>query len=269
MNKMLLSVVKKTLVSILLLGIFLGACRLKATPDISDPSLVGWWKLDGNAKDELALNDGAIKGDVQFKKGIEGQAAYFNGKSYIEIPNDLRYSPAATGQLTVSFWMNPSRFDFKGEAEGYVHFLAKQEWSDKPNYEWAFRLYNDTAVDDGLRAKRVSFYLFNLQGGQGVGSYFQDDIKANEWIYITGVVNGTHTLIYKDGIIRDADAYSPGLGGYKEIIPGQGTCPVRIGTADMASFFEGGIDELKIWNRALSPKEILQNYNSELENKIQ
>ena len=42
------------------------------------------------------------------------------------------------------------------------------------------------------------------------------------------------------------------------IVPQNGTSPIRVGTRDFASFFKGAIDNIYIYNRALSATEIQQ-----------
>lgn len=222
----------------------------------SDPSMTGMWKLDGNAND-INGNNGSVKNGVQFSAGKVDLAAFFNGNNYIEIPDKENLSPSVSGQkITVAFWMNPATFKFSGENAGYVHLLGKGEPS---NHEWTFRMYNDTAYDGGSRAKRVSFYAYNLSGGLGAGSYFQDDLKTNEWIFVAGVIDGANTLIYKNGALRDKDP----LSGYN-IKMGNGKAPVRIGTRDFASYFQGGIDNVRVYNRVLSASEINQLYQDDL-----
>jgi hypothetical protein len=43
--------------------------------------------------------------------------------------------------------------------------------------------------------------------------------------------------------------------------PGNGTAPVRIGTKDFASHFKGAVDDLRVYDRALSAAEVVQLYN--------
>lgn len=222
----------------------------------NDNSPVGTWALDGKATDLLG-NNGQENGNVKYVPGKVGQAADFDGSDYIEIPDADNLSPSNSGEkMTVAFWMNPVTFDFTGENQGYVNFLGK---GTSGNQEWTFRMYNATAQDGGSRAKRVSFYGFNLAGGLGAGSYFQDDLNPNEWIFVTGVIDGSNTNIYKNGVLRDSDS----LSGYS-INMGNGGAPVRIGTRDLASYFQGSIDNVRVYNRALSAEEITQLYQDDL-----
>jgi hypothetical protein len=179
------------------------------------------------------------------------QTLLFNGTStYIEVPDSVDFSASTTGALTVAAWMRPDALQFPNEeGEGYVHWLGKGESGQQ---EWTFRMYGqDNTVG---RANRISFYVFNLQGGLGVGSYVQEPVVAGTWIFIVGVLDGTNVLIYKDGVLKKSDSYAG------KITPQHGDAPLRVGTRDFASFFLGSIREVRVWNRALSDSEVLALY---------
>ncbi len=171
---------------------------------------------------------------------------------YIEIPDSDDFSVSTTGSLTVSAWMRPDTLTFpKTEGSGYVHWMGKGE---KGEQEWVFRMYSQGNTEN--RGNRISFYVFNLAGGLGVGSYFQDPITAGQWIHVVGVTDTQMTSIYKDGVLRKTDRY------HGTITPEHGTAPLRIGTRDLNSFFQGSIRQVRVWNRALTGAEISDLYGS-------
>src|SRR6266702_6673572 len=110
-------------------------------------------------------------------------ALIFDGiDDYIELPDSPDFSVATTGQLTVSAWIRPDVLTFPiAQSTGYVHWLGKGEPGQR---EWVFRMYNAQTTDDPPRPNRVSFYVFNLVGGEGIGSYFQEPVRAGEWIHV-------------------------------------------------------------------------------------
>jgi hypothetical protein len=61
-------------------------------------------------------------------------------------------------------------------------------------------MYNESSP----RPNRISFYVFNPQGGKGVGSYFQEPVQAGEWIHVTGIADGQkqEASIYKNGVFK-------------------------------------------------------------------
>jgi Concanavalin A-like lectin/glucanases superfamily len=174
----------------------------------------------------------------------------FNGtpSDYIEIADSADFSVATTNSLTGSAWMRPDVLTFpNSESTGYVHWMGKGETGQQ---EWTFRMYNETTTDVPPRPNRISFYVFNLDGGKGVGGYFQDPVQVGEWIHVLGIADGQNTFIYKNGVLRDSQTYA-GI-----ITPQHGPAPVRIATRDFNSFFLGAIRGVRFWNRALTASEV-------------
>lgn len=174
----------------------------------------------------------------------------FNGAAtdYIQIADSADFSVATASSLTVSAWMRPDILTFpNSEGTGYVHWLGKGEVGQQ---EWTFRMYNETTTDVPPRPNRISFYVFNLDGGKGVGSYFQEPVQVGEWIHVVGIADGENTFIYKNAVFKQSQTYS-GI-----ITPQHGTAPVRIATRDFNSFFLGAIREVTFWNRALTASEV-------------
>jgi hypothetical protein len=163
--------------------------------------------------------------------------------------------------------MKPDTMDFpNSDGTGYVHWLGKGEGSGKNGQqEWAFRMYNLNNRESPPRPNRISFYLFNLTGGEGVGSYFQDPVDTGEWIHVVGAADTQRTYIYKNGVLRKCDEYrgggSAGCEGHPLIItPKHGTAPLRMGHVNGKSYFLGGLAEVRIWNRALNRREVAALY---------
>lgn len=124
--------------------------------------------------------------------------------------------------------------------------------------EWTFRIYS--ADNNVGRANRISFYVFNLVGGIGIGSHYQDPanpVQPDVWLHVVGAADNERTYIYINGQLIENNVYSP------SITPTHGTAPLRIGTRDFNSYFKGQIREVRVWNRALSPPEVRALYDSD------
>jgi len=124
-------------------------------------------------------------------------------------------------------------------------------------YEWTFRRYSADNIED--KQSRTRFSLFNLRGDRGAGSYVQKPVRPGEWYHYVAVVDmSTDTITwYRNGEVEDQD---PFMNSIYHINPQRGTAPVRIGTRDFASYFKGAIDNIHIYNRALSASEVRQLY---------
>ena len=179
-------------------------------------------------------------------------APIFNGSTgYVEIPDADVFSESTTGALSVEAWLRPDSLTMpNAESSGYVHWMGK---GTNGQHEWVARMYQQGNSED--RANRISFYSFNLTGGLGAGSYFQDTVVVNQWIHYVGTFDDTRTYIFKNGVMRDSDLLSD-----YTIVPMNGSAPVRIGTRDLNSFFQGSIARVAIYNVRLTEQQIAAHY---------
>jgi hypothetical protein len=204
---------------------------------------------------------GAIVGD-------SNSSITLDGKSYVEISDHPAFSQPTSGAgLTVEVWMRPDKLDFADAAPvKYLHWLGKGE---PGRYEWGFRFYTR---GDGERPNRISAYIWNPSGQLGAGAYFQDRLVAGKWIHVVACYEpGNATAgprregvrIYKDGVFRQGPPSRGTLYSNPpdwQIMPQRGTAPVRLGTREGKGFFVGGLDEVAIYPRVLSPEEIRWHY---------
>jgi hypothetical protein len=189
-------------------------------------------------------------------------AATFSGEQYLEVADAKELRPATTGILTVEAWIRPDTLSFQHEeSTGYVHWLGK---AGTGQHEYVARMYSAGNAEG--RHNRISGYHFNLSGGLGAGSYFQDPVAPGEWIHFVLVINRTaiseeyphgYTKIYKNGELRDQDDLS--IEG-ETIASEPGHAPLRIGTSDFESFFEGAVGKVAVYNHELVSMQILQHY---------
>jgi len=226
---------------------------------------VGYWLLNKGETSDASpsgLNgtySGSCRGQATLPNG--DTANVFNGlDNYFEIPDNDTLEVTTTGALTIEAWMRIGAYDFPATENNYVHWMGK---GTSGQHLWVARMYNQ---NDTSRPQRISGYCFNLNGGLGAGSYFQDVIGLTTWIHYTLVINTKatstsyptgYTKIYRDGVLRDTDS----LQGYN-IIPGNGNAPTRIGTRDFNSFFKGAIGKVAIYNYELTAAQLLAHRNS-------
>ena len=230
-----------------------------AHSQIPTNGLVANYEFTGNALDAGPNGlHGTVNGAVltSDRFGNPNRAYAFNGTSaYIEVADHNVFTVPTTGALSISVWMRPDVLIFPvDESTGYVHWMGK---GVSGQHEWVFRMYSHDNTE--LRENRTSFYMFNLTGGQGAGSYVQEPVTTGTWIHYVAVVNMSADTItwYKNAVQKDQDAFQ--VSSYN-IVPQNGTAPVRIGTRNLTSFFKGAIDDIRFYNRILTPAEIQQLY---------
>jgi hypothetical protein len=189
--------------------------------------------------------------------------ADFNGLGqYLQTSSAPDLSVPTTGVFTFEAWIRPDTLTFPlSEGTGYVHWMGK---GSAQQQEYVARMYNLTNTENPPRPNRISGYAFNLVGDLGSGSYFQDTVTVGQWIYVAIVINTINTStayptgyvsIFKNGLARKTTA----LNQYN-VVPGIGGAPLRVGTRDFASFFEGAIGKVAIYNYELSPSQTASHY---------
>ncbi|WP_261381502.1 LamG-like jellyroll fold domain-containing protein [Paenibacillus cremeus] len=227
---------------------------------------VGYWPISpGVTTDQTGHHmDGTFTGSPVGTTLPNGDAATaFNGvDQYFTVADNDYLEVTRTGILTVEAWMRPDTLQFqKSESSGYVHWMGK---GTAGQHSWVARMYSYKNTEN--RPNRISGYSFNLSGGLGAGSYFQDAVTAGQWIHYTLVINTVnkssayttgYTKLYKNGVLRDQDRLSD-----YNIIPGNGTAPMRVGTRDFSSFFQGAVGKVAVYDYELTPDQLMAHYNN-------
>lgn len=203
---------------------------------VVEESTVGYWKFEENMLDSSMYgNDGSCTSCPSSVEGRFGSAYDFNGfGNYIEIPDDN--SLDQTNAITVEIWANADTF-------GNWRAIVDKSGSEFSDSEWWLGYEDDNTLE----------FKFNGDDGSIVTGITQ--INTPGWHQLVGVYNGTHIYIYVDGALD----CQPELYVDIETKPGS---TVNIGyTKSWGGFyFNGKLDEFRIWNRALSSEEIEASY---------
>ncbi len=202
-------------------------------------NLVSYWKLDEVedtvAVDLIGTNNGSIANTPLRIDGIMGNALFFDGKDdYVEIPNSTSLDIGTEG-VTVSVWVNLKYLPIEMPTGIGPIYDAPQD---------SYVIYQDKWN------RELRFKVTTANGAERPGIP-NDQLVKGEWLHIAGVYDGTKALIYLNGVQKDSH---PGLTGL--VKAGQ---VARIGQ-DGNHYFNGGIDNLQIFNRGLTPEEIIALY---------
>lgn len=201
--------------------------------------LVGWWKMDHTGNTSVATDSSTtgahatLYGNTKWKNGYFGKALELAGG------NDLGAAPDKAAvrvqQLTVSAWIRSSN-TLAGMASLYPLILSKQNWAG--NSGFFFGTFTPDSSTLGLR----------LMTGSDVFSRVEMQTPLADsgvWHHVCGIYDGAYLRIYHDG---DEQPGSLRVG------------PVRINHQGvpliMGQGFEGLLDDLRLYNRPLSPIEI-------------
>ena len=158
--------------------------------------------------------------------------------------DDGRFDWSATDGFSIEYWMRSS-----SDCAGNEVIVGRQGPTHPKPHWWT------GCLDSGDQA---AFNLYDNNGGNGgntTWAYSGTDITDGLWHHIVAVKDATHIRIYVDGAEKDAVA--------KNYTSGFGTVtPLNIGYLNLDAHYryEGDLDEVAIYNRALTPAEIQQHY---------
>ena len=194
--------------------------------------------IDGKETIDHSLygNNGEMINGPKHVKGKFGKALEFNGAdSYIEIPH--HESLNVDKNVTVMAWINPERIAGPDDSQWHG-ILAKG--NNPRSYSWW--------IEKNSKCMHLSVGPPNGGGSVCRGG----EIQINEWQHVVAQVdNGTHRYWINGQKVGEV--------GNKPDPPGaEDTSPVVIGTAGGGNkrYFLGMMDEVRIWNRALSEEEV-------------
>ncbi|MDG4574466.1 MAG: M10 family metallopeptidase C-terminal domain-containing protein [Defluviicoccus sp.] len=206
----------------------------------ADP--IAWWTGDGNTNDIIGGRSGTLLGAATFGGGKIGQAFDINPGGYVSVADDPVWTRGSKA-FTIAAWVN---FD---NVLPRSAFVSHDEGAGTLN-KWVF-WYDEQAPYYGHQTDVAGPALRLHINGPSVGSI---DPIAYSWQPQTDTW-------YHVAVTRKVDTYSLFIDGdnvksasYSALIPDPAS-PLKIGAAE-AFGFDGSIDEVRIYDRALSASEI-------------
>jgi uncharacterized repeat protein (TIGR01451 family) len=212
--------------------------------------LISWWRAEFTAKDSFAANSGTLINGAAFGTGMVRQAFSFDG-----IDDSVNFTPTTTpslgAQATIEFWMKPDPSNPMNTCcQGLVDLGG------------GFKI----EISPGIGA----ITGVNVVGNTGAGAVHTSDltnggfpVAPGQWHHVVGTYDGTALKLYVDGILRSQTPLSGTLvpvpaGNFMTFGSEDGAlhCPGCVGQR----YFFGLIDEVKIFNRALSASEVAANF---------
>ena len=207
--------------------------------------LIAQWTFDESTGSVAADssgngNEGTLQGNPTWQPsaGKSGGALLFDGDGdYVKVGNESKFD--FTGQVTVAVWIKVNQFD--------------KEWQaivTKGDSAWRLQRHQGTGA--------LEFACTGLQipdGSPYGGLYGNKAVNDGKWHYATGVYDGEKMFLYIDGIV---DASQPASGAIAT-----NDQPVFIGeNSEMKErFWNGLIDDVRVYNYALSEGQIKAFYN--------
>jgi len=224
--------------------------------------LVAYYPFNGNANDESGNgNHGAVYNAVlsSDRLGNTNSAYSFDGlSSYIEVVDGAQFD--FPNDMSISVWVKAGLY----QSDEYAVILSKGVGTS--NAKGSFTIHQCES--------RTNFYFFsyvpspNTYSAAGWDCYNFFYANENQWKHFTVVKQDNSVSYYLNGVLSSVQNNI----GSSNIIS-SGSLPFLIGATNKAftipasnlvRFFHGSLDDLSIYNRALTSEEVEQLYNYNL-----
>ena len=204
---------------------------------------VGVWKFEESAspfKDSSSLGNtcSAGGGNTTQISGMVGFARNFNGSTnFLDCGNSANLD--ITNAITLEAWVKPT-------VDTSNHRIVSKQYSD---------------VTTGGSCYQLGITSAN-KWRWSVGGVFDVSVdstvpQSGKWHHVAGTYDRTNTRVYVDGVeVYTSKAYTAQIRSASQVL--SIGCSVYDGSTNYC--FKGGIDEVKIYNQALSAAQIQQHY---------
>jgi Concanavalin A-like lectin/glucanases superfamily len=236
--------------------------------DVADSSLlkglVAHWSLDDDTGSLTARDTSGQRHDGVMVGGT-WTAGHFRGAAHLELGDQITVFsfPAARPAYSVALWVRPT-------AEDFVAPFATLLSTETP-------LLAATATDPArlgggwqmnlTTVAGVGRYQFGYWLGPSVGDYYVHNCACaipDQWTHIAGVVDGVAGTLsfYLNGILKGPGVYAAGTVTDRRIKPGSNILYMGRWAQDAGRLFSGDLDDIVIYDRALTDAEVAALYNS-------
>jgi len=198
--------------------------------------LVAWWPGDGNANDYASTNHGNARNGAAFAAGKVGTGFSFDGTNdYVDFGNPAALQFSANRPFSIDGWIKP---------EGSGHIVSK--FNHFVEGEWLVELNAE-----GRIAFQREIFPYRLVSSR--------TLPFGQFSHFAATYDGTWMRIFVDGQF-DVQTDQIGLSRSADNTPVLVGAILENGTP--SEFFKGVIDELAIFNRALTSNEIAAIYSA-------
>ncbi len=194
--------------------------------------LVAYYPLDGSANDSAGSNDGTEHDGVSYSSGLSGQAASFDGvDDYIELL-DLSSTFLVGAPITISLWVKS-----ESDVGGYI---VGGDPGGGPDFALGHHMYPTGSQG-----------LYAMAYGNTPQLITNEPVEQNRWYHVAYGLDASGSFIYVDGQLKDTSPIRS-LYNRDKLTIGRRV----LGIPHYP--FNGLVDDVRIYNRALSTTEVAQ-----------
>lgn len=230
----------------------LAAASREVANDESEPSSPDWVRgavlaLDCESASRIEDNGATRfrdlsgqKNDAQLHDGMQSEGKIGEGIALADTGGFLECADAdslnATNQVTIALWA-------KAGAWGMRDLVSKEDWDGGGARGYVLRQVGADRFD------------FTVGASEWRGAESGSGMQMGRWHHVAGVFDGEQIRLYVDGLERGATTYSGAIEAshYK----------LRVGSCQFSPErqFVGAVDEIAVWNRALTADELRSLYD--------
>ena len=286
---MLNRLTKLSIIAIMFFGVYnySDASFTISRPSTNNIGLVGHWTMDGkNVVNGVAMDSSGngnnanlinIATSTFYSIGKIGQGFNFDGTN--DIASTTRIN---NNEITVAGWFYKNANDF-GSNNADALFGAWR-WNSNTQLQEGFVLrpghlvsQNCTGVATGSAYLCSAWMVVTTNGATktqktsvfNLSSISKNGTTTQEWFHIAGTYNSTdgNQRLYVNGVLRDTGLHVAGNTVVPLATTTAGACYLymKIGyDCENTGYFNGRIDDVRLYNRALSANEVKSLYNQGL-----
>lgn len=217
--------------------------KVKARSIEINEGLVAYYPFDGSGNDASGNGyHGTLQGGVKYALGRTGMAAQFDGvNDFVSVASNPGLN--LTNKFTVSAWI----FQQSAQSNGY---RIVDKCSAGIADGWTFDTYGN-----GNGGCRLRMQAADLTGRSVVGT---TDYTLLAWHHVVATVSGTTGAVYFDGLLNGDGLVGQIPSNSLDLFIG-GPHPYNAGVVE---FFNGLIDDVRIYKRTLSAAEVEDLFNA-------
>ena len=225
---------------------------------ITPPSgLVSWYYAEGDANDSIGTNNGIMRNGATataLGPAAHGQAFGFDGiDDYVEIPDSPSLKPQ---QISVEAWVKFTSLDSTNPSAPGLQYIVSKKNTRTDHFEgYSLQKYRDTSG-----VERIAFVISSAGGNQIIANSTSpitvNQNPRDQFYHVVGTYDGAAVRLYINGELEGIQAANFPLD--------YDTRPIFIGSSGepFDGKLKGVVDEVAIYNRALTPNEIKEIFES-------
>jgi lysophospholipase L1-like esterase len=211
-----------------------------------------YWKLNEtvgvNYTDYYGTSNGICAGSCPSPVpagNVDGGQLFDGINSGINIPADISFNWGYNSSFSIEYWMKKEPVTLSGEE------VIVGRYDSTSSLQWRA----------GVGAGGQAFFVLIATNGDGNSTdeylYGTSDIADGNWHHVVLMRDDSanKNILYVDGIIEDSTSVSYAA-GFESL-----TSDLTIGYLDSGYYYNGTLDDVALYHRALSDTEILQHYN--------